>query len=69
MNKEHDTEKESENKDEGRYALSSEMLGKQKIVKHNSSINLSESSFSNSLPMEDKCPGGLRGDAPGGHGG
>jgi hypothetical protein len=69
MNKEHYTEKESENKDKGRYALSSEMLGKQKIVKHNSSINLSESSFSNSLPMEDKCPGGLRGDAPRGHGG
>jgi hypothetical protein len=58
MNKEHYTEKESENKDKGRYAFSSEMLRKQKIVKHNSSINLSESSISKSLPMEEKCPGG-----------
>jgi len=51
MNKEHDTEEDSENEDEGGYAFSSEMLGKQKIVKHNSSINLSESSISNSLPV------------------
>ncbi|MBR5211691.1 MAG: hypothetical protein IKV91_03860 [Bacteroidales bacterium] len=64
MNKEHDTEEDSENEDKGGYALSSEMLGKQKIVKHNSSINLSESSFSNSLPMKEKCPGGYGGGMP-----
>jgi hypothetical protein len=58
MNKEHYTEKESENKDKGRYAFSSEMLRKQKIVKHNSSINLSESSISNSLPVVVGVKGG-----------
>ena len=35
MNKEHDSEENSENKDQGRYTFSSEMLGKQKFVKHN----------------------------------
>ena len=54
MNKEHYSEEESENKDEGRYAFSSEMLGKEKIVKHNISIKSFQSYISNSLPVVDK---------------
>ena len=51
VDKEKHTENNAQCKNQEGNSLPSEMLGKQKIVKHNNSINSFQLSISNSLPV------------------